>query len=166
MACGNIRLVKVVLIVWLISTGSAYAQNKSVAIPMGSSLASFEAVFTSKNETVYVTSAASTICAITMIPKADGVVIVNSTIQVNENTLGHEVRCSITTDTVVDFAYEQQWDSPGGDASHAQLAGTRGFDVTAGTYITIRLVCDHVGGDAYQTSQVRDAALTAIFVPY
>jgi hypothetical protein len=41
----------------------------------------------------------------------------------------------------------------------AQLAGTRGFDVTAGEILTVNLVCD-----ATVASSIYDSALTAIFV--
>jgi hypothetical protein len=63
---------------------------------------------------------------------------------------------------VVD-AWIQRWESGGtADGAVGQLAGTRGFDVTAGQTLIVNMVCASVFPI---TATIQDAALTAIFVP-
>jgi hypothetical protein len=99
--------------------------------------------------------------SVTLTAPVAGVVIVNSTANALEDTAGEGVRCSITTGTTHDFAFLQSWESPGVSGAAAQLAGTRGFGVTAGQILTVNLVCDstEVSG-----STILDSALTGIFV--
>ena len=149
-------------LVLLFSSGITNAQV--VVVPLGGDGKPSQAAFTTPR-TTFVSSTPVVIRSITMTPKYNGKVLANSTAQANEGTAGHEVRCSITTGSVVDQSYEQQWDSPGSPASNAQLSGTRGFNVSANESITIRLVCDHVGGAANETSGIFDAVLTALFIP-
>jgi len=93
---------------------------------------------------------------------AAGTVIVNATAGAVEATAGDGVVCSITTGTTIDFAFAQIWESPGASGDFAQLAGTRGFEVTAGQTLTVNLVCRHFGTSG--SSEIGDSALTAIFV--
>jgi hypothetical protein len=96
--------------------------------------------------------------SVSLTAPAAGTVIVNSTATAHAATAGDFVRCSITTGTTLDFGFLQLWVSPGFPGENAQLAGTRGFDVTAGQTLTVNLVCD---GDS---SNILDSAMTAIFV--
>ena len=99
--------------------------------------------------------------SVTLTAPSDGMVIVNSTVTGVDSDAGDKVQCSITTGTILDLDFLQQWDSPGSPGFFGQLAGTRGFDVTAGE-LTVNLVCKHAGsGD----SSIFDSAMTAIFIP-
>jgi len=100
--------------------------------------------------------------SVTLTAPVAGTVIVNSTANASEDTAGDFVHCSITSGTTLDFTFLQFWESPGSDGSGAQLAGTRGFDVTAGEVLTVNLVCSQQGTSL--SSTISDSALTAIFV--
>jgi hypothetical protein len=100
--------------------------------------------------------------SVSLTAPVDGTVIVNSTANAFEGTAFDAVGCSITTGTTTDFDFLQIWASPGSDGPVAQLAGTRGFDVTAGQALTVNLVCAHFGASG--SSSILDSALTAIFV--
>jgi hypothetical protein len=93
-----------------------------------------------------------------------GTVIVTSTATGLEFDAGNQLGCSITTGTTLDHAFLQRWES-GGSMSGAlgQLAGTRGFDVTAGQTLTVNMVCARVFPEG--SSTIQDSALTAIFIP-
>jgi hypothetical protein len=112
-----------------------------------------------QNEVVTVTN--EVVRSVSLTVPVAGTVIVNSTANAEDSNAGDDVWCSITTGTTVDVAFLQQWESAGFDGSLAQLAGTRGFDVTAGQALTVNLVCRHFGGGS---SIILDSALTAIFV--
>ena len=109
-----------------------------------------------------VTTADEVVRSVTLQVPTDGVVVVNSTAVTDEPTAGDFVACSITTGTTVDFTFGQLWESAGLHGGSGQLAGTRGFDVTAGEF-TANLVCDHIGSSG--SSNILDSALTAIFIP-
>ncbi len=99
--------------------------------------------------------------SVTLTAPVDGTVIANSSASVEEATAGEYVRCSISDSPAFDGGYEQTWYSGGsGGSILAALAGTRGFDVTAGQEITISLFCH--SSDA--SAGVFDSSLTAIFV--
>jgi hypothetical protein len=112
-----------------------------------------------QNEVVTVTN--EVVRSVSLTVPVAGTVIVNSTANAEDSNEGDDVWCSITTGTTVDVAFLQQWESAGFDGSLAQLAGTRGFDVTAGQALTVNLVCRHFGSGS---SIILDSALTAIFV--
>ena len=119
------------------------------------------AVHAGGDQAVIVTTVDEVVRSVTLTAPVAGTVIVNSTATVVEETGGDAVRCSITTGTTRDFAFLQQWTSSGiGNGFYTQLAGTRGFDVTAGQTLTVNLVCDGTSG----FSTILDSALTAIFV--
>jgi hypothetical protein len=120
------------------------------------------AVHAGGNQNEPVTASDEVVRSVSLTAPVAGVVIVNSTATAVQVTAGNVVRCSITTGTVHDFGFEQFWQSPGSPGSFEQLAGTRGFDVTAGQALTVNLVCDHFG--ASSSSNIFDSALTAIFV--
>jgi len=107
-------------------------------------------------------TAALVVRSVSLTAPVAGTVIVNSTATAQEPTAGDQVGCSIITGPFLDGAFLQLWESPGADGDFAQLAGTRGFDVTAGQTLTVNLVCRHFGTSG--TSIIRDSALTAIFV--
>jgi hypothetical protein len=67
-------------------------------------------------------------------------------------------------DRSLDFDFLQQWEGSGINGDTTQMAGTRGFDVTAGQEPTVSLFCDHFGIGS-DSSTVQDAVLTAIFIP-
>jgi hypothetical protein len=114
------------------------------------------------NQLEDVTSVDEVVRSVSLTAPSSGVVIVNSTATALESIEGEDVRCSITTGTIVDSAFLQLWSSPGPSGNAMQMAGTRGFDVAAGPF-TANLVCDHVGGSPDAT--ILDSALTAIFIP-
>jgi ell wall binding domain 2 (CWB2) len=115
-----------------------------------------------QNETV--SNAAEVVRSVSLTAPVAGVIIVNSTANVNEPTAGDGVRCSITTGTdSVDLAFLQVWLSPGSPGDWSQMAGTRGFSVGAGQTLTVNLLCDHYGAGS-ASSDIQDSALTAIFV--
>lgn len=90
-----------------------------------------------------------------------GTVIVNSTAFAQEENAGESVTCGITTGASIDLGFIQSWESGGaGEGGIGQLAGTRGFDVTAGQTVTVNLICVAPAGP----STIGDSALTAIFV--
>jgi len=105
---------------------------------------------------------AEVVRSVTLTAPVAGTVIVNSTANAVEDTAGDQVQCSISTSTNLDAAFAQIWESPAAGADRAQLAGTRGFDVTAGQTLTVNLVCIHIGTSG--SSIIDDSALTAIFV--
>lgn len=108
-------------------------------------------------------AAAEVVRSVSLTAPADGTIIATSTAAANEDTEGDQVRCGIGTGSIVEAAFRQEWESGGaGDGDLGMLAGTRGFDVTAGQSITINLVCLHNGTSG--TSVILDAALSAIFV--
>jgi len=100
--------------------------------------------------------------SVTLTAPSDGVVVVNSTAFASALTAGDGVACSITTDTIVDLGFLQAWESAGADGHVGHLAGTRGFDVTAGEF-TVNLVCFRQGGPG--DGFIADSAMTAIFIP-
>jgi hypothetical protein len=116
------------------------------------------------NQNEEVTATNEVVRSVSLTAPAAGTVIVNSTANAWEPTMGDAVACSITAGTSLDLAFQQVWQSPGAGviAAFAQLAGTRGFDVTAGQTLTVNLVCRHSGLSG--SSLILDSALTAIFV--
>ena len=76
----------------------------------------------------------------------DGIVVVSSSATADASVQQDQVRCTLTTGTVLDSDFLQQWMSGGlNDSTRGALAGVRGFNVTAGV-LTVNLVCDSVVG--------------------
>jgi hypothetical protein len=120
------------------------------------------AVHAGGNQFETVTTADEVVRSVTITAPVAGTVIVNSTANAGEANAGDAVRCSITTGDAIDSSFIQFWQSSGSNGANGQLAGTRGFDVTAGQTLTVNLVCRHFGADG--SSAILDSALTAIFV--
>jgi len=93
-----------------------------------------------------------------------GRVTVNSTTNVEQNSVGETVRCSIIAQELlvpaVDVDYLQRWESPGPVGLFEQMSGTRTFEIAAGVTVTYSLVCD-----ASEVLILEDSVLTAIFTP-
>lgn len=96
--------------------------------------------------------------SVSLMPPADGQVIVSSSAYVQVAGAGIS-RCSLTQGSAIDFEYLQIVTSPGG-AFHP-TSGTRGFPVTKGNLLTVNLVCDVFSG----TATLEDSSLTAIYAP-
>ena len=120
------------------------------------------AVHAGGNQNEVVTAVDEVVRSVTLTAPVAGTVIVSSTATAFEGTAGDQVACSITTGTNLDLGFLQVWVSPGPSISAAQLAGTRGFDVTTDQILTVNLVCAHAGTSG--SSAIFDSALTAIFV--
>jgi hypothetical protein len=97
---------------------------------------------------------------VTLLPPADGVVIVNSQAHtVFPGAGGAVVRCGISNTTALDLSFLQIVNvNPSG---YETINGTRAFDVTEGSLLTVNLVCNVSSG---ATSLARPT-LTAIFAP-
>ena len=117
---------------------------------------------TNLDDESFVTPTDSAVVAVTVTGPVAGQVTVNSTTFAFEATAEHAVQCSITTGTTLDGDYIQYWESPGQPGRASQLAGTRTFDIAAGSTATYNLVCRHIG--TFQSS-VGNSVLTAIFTP-
>ncbi|MEL6891677.1 MAG: hypothetical protein AAFP84_08780 [Actinomycetota bacterium] len=93
----------------------------------------------------------------------DGYLLVNSSVNVVDQSAGDRIRCSISEfDDVHATAQLQEWFSPGSPAGGGQLSGTRLFTpefVPDAVY----LVCDHEGASAPGT--FNNAMITAAFLP-
>ena len=103
-------------------------------------------------------ASASVIRSVSLVPPANGTVVVSSSVYAFTGTSA-SVRCSLTTGTDVDLTHLQYAIMPNNMTE--SLAGTRGFPVVKGTALTVNLVCDELAG----TANVQDSALTAIFAP-
>lgn len=104
------------------------------------------------------TPADQVVRSVSLMPPANGTVIVSSSAYLDSAAAG-SFRCSITTGTSIDFTALQLVRPETGDAY--SVAGTRGFAATKGTLFTVNLVCDEFSGEA----TVGDSHLTAIFAP-
>lgn len=104
------------------------------------------------------TSGGSSIQTLTMTAPADGVIIANSFVRLESDT-GAGVGCSLADEAGHDGIAQQQASLTDGPGVFANLANTRGFDVTAGEAITIHLFCTQFGIDA----MAAQATITAIF---
>ena len=102
--------------------------------------------------------------AVALTAPADGVVIVTSTTVATVSVTAGLIACSLTTGASRDNASQQVWQSGGDEKGDlAQLAGTRGFDVTANQALTVNLVC--ASSTIIGSPAVVDPTLTAIFIP-
>ncbi|GAA1935636.1 hypothetical protein [Nocardioides hwasunensis] len=110
------------------------------------------------DQTLSLTNVTQVVRSVSLMPPANGTVIVSSSGQVEFNAAG-AARCSISRTTGLDGdAYQVV---SGAAGAYATVAGTRGFTVTKGALLTVNLVCDQFSG----TETIRDTALTAIFAP-
>ena len=92
---------------------------------------------------------------------ADGTVIVNANGYVGDTSAGSTgVRCSISTDASIDFSF-LLYATGEFSGETRSIAGTRGFDVTAGQNFIANLNCDLNGGAGF----IQDRSMTAIFAP-
>ena len=109
------------------------------------------------------TGAAVIVRWVSLMPPANGTVIVNSSAYLYRLvSAAAGGRCSITLGPVIDYAFEQI-DRMAETISeqYAVLAGTRGFPVTKGVLLTVNLVCEEFSGNV----GILDSSLTAIFAP-
>ncbi len=121
---------------------------------------------TARDTSESVTSTDETVVSVTVTAPVAGQVTVNSSTSVVESVAIDTVRCSISaaaSPPLLDDDYLQWWESPGNVGILSQLAGTRVFDIAAGTTATYDLVCDHAG--SVSSSDLYDSVLTAIFTP-
>lgn len=100
---------------------------------------------------------------VSMVAPADGTVVVSSSATAGETTAGDYVRCSITTSTVLDTNFLQEFHSAGDPGTWSVLAGVRGFDVLDGDTLIVNLVCNHAGASVAST--IRDSSMIATFNP-
>ena len=114
--------------------------------------------FAGGDQTLALASADQVVRSVSLMPPANGTVIVSSGASIEGLTAGVS-RCSITTGTGLDFEALQLVSTQVGE--FASIGGTRGFTVTKGSVLTVNLVCNVFSG----TSRLRDGALTAIFAP-
>jgi hypothetical protein len=124
--------------------------------PFTNSVAAFASTDTSTaltgSEVIYQT--------VTLLPPADGVVIVNSQAHTVFTAAGGAVvRCGISNTSAIDYGFLQIVTVNGN--GYETISGTRAFDVTEGSLLTVNLVCDVSTGG---TSLARPT-LTAIFAP-
>jgi len=144
----------------MLSFSNASAQNKVVVIPLaGNDAAPGIAEFVGGNQVVTLDSIDAIIRSVTINAPTDGVVIVNASGYFQAASEKPSCRCSITIGTTIDT------DSltVSGDISDTQrgpFAGTRGFNVSAGSH-TYNLVCDLFSGSA----NIRNTHLTAMYFP-
>lgn len=117
------------------------------------------------NQTVGLTTTAAVVRTVSLMPPANGKVIVNSSGYATvTDTAGAIVRCSITQGTGLDNAAYQYANIPATATPNASdvMAGTRGYDVVQGVLFTVNLVCDVFTGS---NAAVADTSMSAIFAP-
>lgn len=122
------------------------------------------AAFAGGNQSVDLTSVDQVVRSVSLMPPADGTVVVTSSADLWRRSGSPGARCSITTGTSLDFAFLQISavpDVPGTVNDFATIAGTRGFPVSEGVLFTANLVCDEYAQDV----DLEDSAMTAIFAP-
>jgi hypothetical protein len=96
----------------------------------------------------------------------DGQVTVNSTTNATSSVGGQKIQCSIRVVGFIvanDGDHLQVWESAGGTGDSSQLAGTRVFDIAAGTTVRYSLVCSRTGTTG--NPKMNNSILTAIFTP-
>lgn len=100
---------------------------------------------------------ASVVRSVSVMPPANGMVVVTASAQVQTTTAGL-ARCSISLGSSLDSDFYQV---TGGDVGYSMTSGTRGVAVTKGNLLTANLVCDEFTGQHI----IHDSAMTAIFAP-
>ena len=111
----------------------------------------------SGNQALALPAGASVVRSVSLMPPADGMVVVTASAQVQTTTAGL-ARCSISLGTTLDSDFYQV---TGGDVGYSMTSGTRGIAVTKGNLLTANLVCDEFTGQ----HTIHDSAMTAIFAP-
>ena len=117
------------------------------------------------DQQVGLTTSDAVVRTVSLMPPANGKVIVNSSGYVwTTNTAGAIIRCSITRGTLLDGAAYQyaQIPSPSVAGESDVIAGTRGYDVVQGVLFSVNLVCSVFSGS---NAMVSDTWLSAIFAP-
>jgi len=105
---------------------------------------------------------ATVVQSVSLMPPADGMVIITSQASgTNTTTGGNFLRCSINEGTDLDFNHLQGTTIVDGGVNSAHLAGVRGFEVAEGELLTVNLVCN----STVAPINVYDAALSAVFAP-
>jgi hypothetical protein len=158
------------LILFVFAVGYTFAA-KVVVVPLEeASLQQPFAVFASGNQGLSVSTPAKAVRTVILRAPADGIVVVNSTVVIRALNAGEGARCSIVSSGSADFpgmidsTHEQIWLGGGRPSEFGQLAGTRGFNVTAGEKYYFGLICQHQGSPG-AASQALDSSLTATFSP-
>lgn len=104
------------------------------------------------------TPADQVVRSVSLMPPADGKVIVSASAAVEPSAPG-VFRCSITTASTIDYDSLQVINGASGE--YLTFGATRGYNVTKGSLFTVNYVCDEYSGEA----SLRDGSLTAIFAP-
>lgn len=115
------------------------------------------------DQTVNLTAADQVVRSVSIVPPANGTVVVSSSAYAWATAVGATgARCAITTGTTVDFDFLQFAQFTAASLADSEvLSGTRGYPVTKGSLLTVNLVCDEFDG----APAISDSALTAIFAP-
>lgn len=119
------------------------------------------AAFAGGNQLIGLTSTDVIVRSVSLMPPADGTVIVNSSANLLRSSGAAGARCSITLGTVVETGFLQIAYMPDIINAAAVLAGTRGYPATRGVLLKVNLVCV----ERFPEVQIRDSSLTAIFAP-
>ena len=108
------------------------------------------------DQAVSLTTTDEVVRSVSIMPPANGTVIVSSSAYIWATGAGDVVaRCSITTGSSVDASSFQYVNMPGAVLAESDsIAGTRAFPVTKGNLLTVNLVCDEFTGNV-------DRSLTA-----
>lgn len=109
-------------------------------------------------QSLSLTPAAQVVRSVSLMPPANGKVIVSASGAIEPSAAGI-FRCSITTGSAIDYNSLQVLNGVSGD--YLSLGATRGYNVTKGSLFTVNYVCDEWSGEA----TLRDGNLTAIFAP-
>lgn len=119
------------------------------------------AAFAGGDQLVDLDSTEVVVRSVSLMPPANGMVIVNSSAHLFRISGSAGARCSITTGTSIDYGFLQMANMPDISQAAADLAGTRGFAVSKGVLLTVNLVCD----EYMPNVRLQDSVLTAIFAP-
>lgn len=119
------------------------------------------ASFAGGKQTVTLTPAEQIVRSVSLMPPANGTVVVSSNAWIQRTSVGLSAsRCSLTDGSVIDEEFRQVARVSSTSDSEA-IAGTRGFPVTQGNLLTVNLACETFTG----TSNLWDSSMTAIFAP-
>ncbi len=135
------------------------AQVDALIAPFTNSVAAYAG----GQQMITLTSTDDTYRSVSLMPPADGTVIVTSSAYIyNTSGLSVIARCVISEGTTINGepGYFQYANMPATNGSEV-MSGTRGFMVTEGALLTVNLVCDTFSG----TATVNDSSLTAVFAP-
>ncbi len=140
----------------------AETYTKAEVDAMVSPLTNSVAAYAGGNQFVALTTTDTVYRTVSILPPANGKVIVNSGAYIRQvGATAFIARCSITQTIAVDFESLQYVTLNVGDGGSEVIGGTRGYDVTEGVMFTVNLVCDEASGEA----NLSDSWLTAIFAP-